>query len=506
MFQNLRGSALVWGITLSSGSCYVLFGYDQGVLGGLVAQPSFLDAIGNPSASYLGTIVALYNIGCLAGCMVAAAWGNVLGRRKTILIGCSVMVVGAIIQTATYGAGQLIAGRLISGLGNGMNTSTIPVYVSETARSHRRGQMIAVQLSIVIAGIVLAYWIDFATVHTLTGEVVWRFPIAFQNIFALITMATMPFLPETPRWLYSHGRKTEAVTVLARLMDTTEDSEQVQFIKNEMEEALELEKQQPSFSWKQLRQQSDLKPLRRLVLCFMVQFFQQFTGINVIVFYVTIVLEQNMGLSSNTSSLVAGFIQIAFWVGTLPPIYYLDKYGRRPTLLIGSIILLISLVLFTAGIAVNTDSSNNLALAMLILFQISFGMSWNATPWIYAPEITPLQLRHVGSAVGVFSEWLCTFVIVQMTPTAVKHTGWKIYLLFVILTALSIPFVYFFLPETTNMTLEEIDYIFVKGEARERLHDRVEETSRRNSRAAKSEKDTVVTEQKTEYADPGSTR
>ncbi|ETI24591.1 hypothetical protein G647_03960 [Cladophialophora carrionii CBS 160.54] len=503
MFQDLRGSALVWAITLSSGSCYVLFGYDQGVLGGLVAQPSFLDAIGNPSASYLGTIVALYNIGCLAGCMAAAVWGNVFGRRKTVLIGCSIMVVGAIIQTATYGAGQLIAGRLISGLGNGLNTSTIPVYVSETARSHRRGQMVAVQLSIVIAGIVLAYWIDYATVHTLTGEVVWRFPIAFQNVFALITMATMPFLPETPRWLYSHGRKPEAVTVLARLMDTTEDDEQVQFIKNEMEEALELEKQQPSFSLKQLGEKSDLKPLRRLVLCFMVQFFQQFTGINVIVFYVTIVLEQNMGLSSNTSSLVAGFIQIAFWVGTLPPIYYLDKYGRRPTLLIGSVVLLISLVLFTAGIAVNTDSSNNLALAMLILFQITFGMSWNATPWIYAPEITPLQLRHVGSAVGPFSEWLCTFVIVQMTPTAVEHTGWKIYLLFVIMTALSIPYVYFFLPETTKMTLEEIDYIFVKGEARERLHDRVQETGRRNSLAGKSEKNAEVTEQKTEYVDPG---
>jgi MFS family permease len=89
--------------------------------------------------------------------MIAAVWGNVFGRRKTILIGCSIMVVGAIIQAATYGAGQLIAGRLISGLGNGMNTSTIPVYVSETARSHRRGQMIAVQLSIVIGGIVLAY-------------------------------------------------------------------------------------------------------------------------------------------------------------------------------------------------------------------------------------------------------------------------------------------------------------------------------------------------------------
>jgi hypothetical protein len=91
-------------------------------------------------------------------------------------------------------------------------------------------------------------------------------------------MATLPFLPDTPRWLYSHGRKAEAVSVLARLMNTTEDDDQVQFIKNEMEEALELERQQPKFRLKQLREKSDLKPLRRLFFCFMVQMFQQWTG------------------------------------------------------------------------------------------------------------------------------------------------------------------------------------------------------------------------------------
>lgn len=89
------------------------------MLGGLVTQPSFLDAIGRPSASFLGTIVALYNIGCLAGCIVAAMFGNKLGRKNTILIGSVIMVIGGIIQTATYGAIQLIIGRLISGLGNG---------------------------------------------------------------------------------------------------------------------------------------------------------------------------------------------------------------------------------------------------------------------------------------------------------------------------------------------------------------------------------------------------
>ncbi|KIW38969.1 hypothetical protein, variant [Exophiala oligosperma] len=408
--------------------------------------------------------------------MAAAIWGNKFGRCKTILMGNAIMIVGAVIQAATYGSGQLIAGRLISGLGNGLNTATIPVYVSETAPSHRRGRMVAIQLSIVIFGIVLAYWLDYGTINNLSGEVAWRFPIAFQIVFALVTMATLPFLPETPRWLYSHGRKEEAVTVLARLMNISEDDDRVRFIKNEMEESLELERQQGSITLKGiLNDKTDLKPMRRLLLCFFIQFFQQFSGINAVVFFVTIILEQNVGLSRSTASLAAGFIQMSFWIGTLPPILYIDNFGRRPTLLIGSVFQLISLILFTVGIAKDGGGYPNLALAMLVLFQITVGMTWCTVPWIYAPEITPLQLRHVGAAIGPFSEWLCTFVVVQITPTAVEHTGWKIFLLFILLQALSIPWVYFFVPETARKTLEEIDYIFVKGEAQDRLHERMHE-------------------------------
>jgi MFS family permease len=143
------------------------------VLGGLVTQPSFLNAINNPSPGYLGTIIALYNIGCLAGCAIAAIWGIKLGRKRAVIVGCSIMIVGGAIQASTRGAGQLIAGRLISGVGNGktdslmltndswrflihfagINTSTIPMYVAETAQSHRRGRMVAVQLSVVIVSV-----------------------------------------------------------------------------------------------------------------------------------------------------------------------------------------------------------------------------------------------------------------------------------------------------------------------------------------------------------------
>ena len=125
---------------------------------------------------------------------------------------------------------------------------------------------------------------------------------------------------------------------------------------------------------------------------------------------VTIVLQTNVGLSQENSSLVAGIIQIVFWVGTLPGIYLLDRLGRRLMLLSGSVVLTITIVLFTAGIAVDTPASSNLALAMLFIYHFSFGMTWNCIPWLYAAEITPLNLRHIGSAICAASEWLWTFV------------------------------------------------------------------------------------------------
>ncbi|OJJ79126.1 sugar porter family MFS transporter [Aspergillus glaucus CBS 516.65] len=461
---ELQGRSLQVAIAVSAGSAYLLFGYDQGVLGGLVSQPSFLSAIGNPSSQYLGTIVALFNIGCLGGCLVSAIFGNQLGRKRVIILGCVIMTIGGAIQASTYGAGQLIAGRIISGIGNGMNTSTVPVYISETSRSAVRGRSLAIQMSVVIFGTVVAYWLDYGMIRSQIGEVVWRFPLAFQNFFALLTVFTFPLLPESPRWLYSHGRQQDAIRALSQLLALPEDHPDVHVVVAKMEQAVLVEQTNESiFTFRSIFcETTDVKNPRRLVLCFMIQLFQQFTGINVIAFYVTIVLETNVGLSRELSSLVAGFIQIAFWVGTFAPIFLIDRLGRRKVLMLGSTMLCLAMVLFTVGIALETPASSRLALGMLIIYEISFGMSWNCVPWLYAPEITPLNLRHVGAAIGCFSEWLWTFVIAQMTLPAIDNTGWKIYILFCIMLALSIPFVYFFLPETSGKSLEEIDYIFVK--------------------------------------------
>lgn len=213
------------------------------------------------------------------------------------------------------------------------------------------------------------------------------------------------------RWLYSHGLKAESITVLASLQNCSEDDPSILSTKAEMEASLELEQEATKFSLKDLiHDKTEVKNTRRLILCFMTQFWQQFTGINVIAFYVMIVLETNVGLARPTASLVAGCIQIVFWLGTFPPMILLDRVGRRPMLLLGSVALLTCMTLFTVGIAVDTKPTAKMALAFLFLYEISFGMSWNTIPWLYSAEISTLKLRHIGAAAATFSEWLWTFV------------------------------------------------------------------------------------------------
>jgi MFS family permease len=225
-----------------------------------------------------------------------------------------------------------------------------------------------------------------------------------------------------------------------------------------------MERSQPRITIRSIiNDKSDIRYVRRLLICFLVYSFQQLTGVNAVIFYANIVLEQNIGLSHETSALVSGFLQLSFFVGTCAPIYLLDRVGRKPILLFGSIVLTICLVLFVVGITIDTSSSANLALAMLVAFQLFFGLSWNSTPWVYAPEMTPLAIRHVGSAIGVFAEWLWNYVVVAMMPAAVENTGWKIYLFFILSTVLSIPVVWLLFPETAGRSLEDIDHIFMQA-------------------------------------------
>jgi MFS family permease len=165
-FQNAQGKWLQYRITAACGAGFLLFGYDQGVFGGLLDNEPFLETFGNPSVTVQGQIVATYDIGCIIGTLVSMFAGDKLGRRRSILIGCHILIVGAILQTASYSLAQMIVGRVVAGVGNGMNTIAIPIWQSETARAEDRGKLIVAQLVTNIFGIVIT---NVSCIHRYLG-------------------------------------------------------------------------------------------------------------------------------------------------------------------------------------------------------------------------------------------------------------------------------------------------------------------------------------------------
>lgn len=316
-------------------------------------------------------------------------------------------------------------------------------------------------------GIVTAYWFDFG-LSFVGGAVAWRLPLAFQMIFALVVILLVFALPESPRWLFNHQEEEEAVAVLCAVYDKEPADPYILAEKSAIAQAIELELSATSSkSFLSIFKNDSVKTGYRVLLAWGMQFMNQAGGINLVVYYISSVLVQNVGLSTRTAQILGGCINMMFMFGSILPSLALDRMGRRKTMMAGCFGLGFCM-LFISALLSQSDTPNgkacaSAAVAFFFLYMLFFGMSVNCVPWVYVPEILPLEARTKGTAVGISSNWLWNFIVVMITPVIINRLQWKAYLIFMCTNLLFVPIVYFFYPETSNLRLEDIDLVFSQG-------------------------------------------
>ncbi|WPH00781.1 general substrate transporter [Acrodontium crateriforme] len=472
-FYGLRGTRLNVAIAIVAGCDFALFGYDQGVLGGLLTLNSFLkyfpqintapdpmpaDFNASHAANLQGITVGGYTLGCFFGAAATIWLGNMLGRKRTIFVGSCIMIVGAAIQCSSYSLGQLIASRLLTGFGNGMNTSTVPTWQSETSKPHRRGQMVMIEGLLIVFGVMISYWIDLGFSFLEPSTIAWRFPIAFQIVLALFIVCTIPGLPESPRWLVYKGKYEKALEVLSALNDLPETDPRVQ---DEFKAMCDTVAEEASGSFRDCFKTNKNRNLHRTILGYVNQMFQQISGINIITYYAATVFKDSIGLSPFLSRLLAALNGTEYFFASFIAIFTIERFGRRSLMLFGATGQAISMSILAGATSVpNNSHLGILATIFLFVFNTFFAIGWLGMTWLYPAEITPLSIRAPASAIATTANWIFNFMVVMVTPPAFANIKYKTYIVYAVINAFMVPCTYFFFPETAGRSLEEMDEIF----------------------------------------------
>ncbi|KAL5042744.1 hypothetical protein BDW71DRAFT_216715 [Aspergillus fruticulosus] len=466
-FFGLTGGWLTFWLTVACATDMTLFGYDQGVFSGVTVTQDFLelhDLVGPSRTQVLSTVTAIYDIGCFFGAIAAFTWGERLGRKKAILLGTTIMAIGTIIKASSYSLAQMFVGRIILGVGNGINTTTAPVWQTETAHHKWRGKLVILEMVMNIAGFSLVNWINYGLSFR-GGAVAWRFPIAFQFFFIFILFATVPWLPESPRWLMQQGREEEAVEILAAIEGKPVTDSYILTQRNEIRFSVQYELENaPTWTELFLRKQgsNDTKSLRRLLLGAGTQFMQQFEGINIMSYYMPLILINAVGLSEGMARLLSACNSVSYLLFTCLAVPLVERWGRRGLMLFstagqGFSFLVITILLRYAETSLDREKIASASIAFFFLFFITFGMGMLGVPWLYPTEINSLPMRNKGAAVATATNWMTNFVVVEITPIGIQNIGWRFWIVWTVFNAAFLPIIYFFYPETANRTLEDLD-------------------------------------------------
>lgn len=419
----------------------LLFGYDTGVISGAIL---FIRHQFTLSVLQTEFVVSAVLMGAFVGALSSGRLADSLGRRFLIIVTALLFIVGSLLSAFTPSIPLLIFARFIVGLAIGIAAFVAPLYVAEIAPQQYRGRLVALNQLAVTMGIVGSYLIDYQFADAAN----WRMMLGLGVVPALILLVGMLFLPKSPRWLVLNGYVSKARQVLLKLRDKS----QVEAELNAIEKSVEPKKESGALFNKRLR------PV--LFIGIGLAFFQQATGINTIIYYAPIIFK-TAGFHHASAAILAtlglGLVNVLATVIAIPLI---DKVGRRPLLLLGMTGMLVSLFLLAAGFAMPNLVTHLrwLTFASLLIYIVGFAIGLGPMAWLVIAEIFPLRVRGEGMSVASASNWGCNLLVAMTFLTLLNFMGTATtFLLYGLVTILGIAFVYFYLPETKNVSLETIE-------------------------------------------------
>ncbi|KAJ7720089.1 general substrate transporter [Mycena maculata] len=442
------------GLFASLGS--IIFGYDLGVIAGVLPAPDFQRVMGsrfnNPNLQ--GLIVSIFVLGCFFGMIPVAYAADYFGRRITIQIGAAVYMLGGALQTGAQNMDMMLAGRFFAGFGVGIMSDLAPLYQAEIAHPSIRGRLTTLQQFMLGIGAFTASWVTYGCSAGLKGHPAqWRLPLGIQIIPALPLITFILLLPESPRWLAEKGRMEEAQATLARLhangnIDDPFVVSQVKDIQADIHRAKDI----GEASWSELF--TVPSNFRRLALGYILQFSVQMTGVSAIQYYSTTIFT-TMGFSSTRILLFQSINSIIALIGEAACVMWIDATGRRGPMIVGNVVSGLSFVVGAILMARWPGTVNN-----TWVFNFFFSACIGPLSWAYPAEIYSTRTRAKATAITSSASWISNFFIAQVTPPAFTGIGWRYYLVFAICGHTNALFIWAFYPETTGRRLEEMDALF----------------------------------------------
>ncbi|KAL0947977.1 hypothetical protein HGRIS_010603 [Hohenbuehelia grisea] len=425
------------GLFASLGS--IIFGYDLGVIAGVLPAPDFIATMGsrynNPNLQ--GLIASIFVLGCFFGMIPVAYLADQFGRRITIQVGAAVYILGGALQTGARNMDFMLAGRFFAGFGVGIMSDLAPLYQAEIAHPSIRGRLTTLQQFMLGIGAFTASWVTYGTSAGLKGtQAEWRIPLGIQIIPAIPLISFILMLPESPRWLADKGRLDEARATLARLHAQGDINDP--FVTSQMEDIkadLQRSKEIGESSWSELF--TNFSNFRRVGLGYILQFSVQMTGVSAIQYYSTTIFT-TMGFSSTRILLFQSINSIIALIGEACCVIWIDHTGRRRPMIIGNVASGLSFVVGAILMARYPGTVNKATL---------LGISSRN-----------LFYPHKGKEHSYHELFLMDLQLV--TPKAFGGIGWKYYLVFAICGHTNALFIWAFYPETTGRRLEEMDALF----------------------------------------------